>query len=283
MDFWLQMLAKRGVLMDKADDGSQGGAGGADGSDDGKGSGDEYAGLTQEELVARLKAQDEEKASLVKETMKRKGENKTLSDKLAAFGDATPEQIAELLTAKRNAEEEEQRRQQQEQEKRGEFEAVKKQMVDAHKAEMQGKDDLIAALTSEKDALGSRILELTVGSAFTGSNFLREETLVTPSKARVIYGSHFEINEQGQVVGYDKPAGAADRTVLVDGTGSPLAFEAAIEKILKADPEADALLRSKAKPGAGSKTEPTGGKQPENKNLSSLDKIAAGMGKLRAK
>ncbi|GAA0353372.1 hypothetical protein L9H26_18775 [Morganella psychrotolerans] len=282
MDFWLKMLAKRGVLMDKADDGSQGGAGGAGGSD-GKDSGDEYANLTQEELVARLKAQDEEKASLVKETMKRKGENKSLSDKLAAFGDATPEQIAELLTAKKTAEEEEQRRQQQEQEKRGEFEAVKKQMVDAHKAEMQGKDELIAVLTGEKTALGSQILELTVGSAFTGSNFLREETLVTPSKARVIYGSHFEINEQGQVVGYDKQAGAAERTVLVDGAGNPLAFEAAIEKILKADPEADALLRSKAKPGAGSKTEPNGSKQPESKNLSSLDKIAAGMGKLRAK
>ncbi|MEX9786072.1 DUF6651 domain-containing protein [Providencia manganoxydans] len=284
MNLWFKLMARRGVLMEVADDGTQGGSGGAPAPEkDPDADKDGYASLSQEELIARLKAQDEEKANLIKETMKRKGDNKTLSEKLAAFGDATPEQIKELLEAKKTAEEAEQRRQQEEQEKRGEFDAVKKQMVEAHKAELQERDNLIATLQSEKQTLGSQILELTVGSAFSGSNFLREETLITPSKARVIFGSHFEVNEDGQIVGYDKPAGAKDRSVLVGGDGSPLGFEQAIERILKADPEADALLRSKAKPGTGSGTDKGTGGTPQSKELSAGDKIAAGLAKLREK
>ncbi|HHJ4449796.1 TPA: hypothetical protein ACQJMR_005500, partial [Raoultella ornithinolytica] len=103
--------------------------------------------------------------------------------------------------------------------------------------------------------------------------------LMTPAKARVIYGSHFEIGEDGQVVGYDKPAGAKDRAVLVDGQGNPLAFESAIERILRADPEADALLRSEAKQGAHSKTTTKPKLNTETKK-STLDKLTAGIGKL---
>ncbi|KMJ44963.1 hypothetical protein AB204_11505 [Xenorhabdus khoisanae] len=284
MDLGFKFMGRRGVLMSEADDGTQGGSGG-DAPQSEKipdASTDSYSELSQEELIARLKVADTEKANLIKETMKRKTDNKTLAEKLAAFGDATPERVSELLAAQQAAEEEKQRREQEEQEKRGEFDAVKKQMVDAHKAELKGRDDHITILNNEKQALRSQILELTVGSAFSGSNFLREETLITPSKARVIYGTHFEVGEDGSVLGYDRPAGAKDRAILVDGDGSALGFEQAIERILKADPESDALLRSKAKPGAGSKSDPVLEKQPVSKEKSSLDKIAGGLAKLRA-
>ena len=57
-----------------------------------------------------------------------------------------------------------------------------------------------------------------------------------------------------------------ERAVLVDGEGKPLPFESAIERILRADPEADALLRSEAKQGSGSISKPTCKvTQPKNK------------------
>ena len=105
---------------------------------------------------------------------------------------------------------------------------------------------------------------------------------MTPAKARVIYGSHFEVGEDGNVVGYDKPAGQKERAVLVDGEGKPLPFEAAIERILRADPEADALLRSEAKQGAGSISKPTH-KVTQPKNKSTMDKLTAGLGKIGIK
>ena len=73
------------------------------------------------------------------------------------------------------------------------------------------------------------------------------------SKARVLYGTHFEFKD-GAIVAYDKPAGSAERNILVDAKGDPLSFEAAIKKIVEADPDKDQLLKSKIKPGAGSKT-----------------------------
>ncbi|PHM52408.1 DUF6651 domain-containing protein [Xenorhabdus hominickii] len=282
----LQMLmSHRGILMDIADDGTGGGGGGMplEPQKDPEADKDGYSALSQEELVARLKATDAEKATLIKETMKRKTDNKTLTEKLAAYGDATPERIAELLAAEKTAEEERQRREQEEQEKRGEFDAVKKQMVEAHQNDLKARDIQITVLEEEKASLRSQILELTVGSAFSGSNFLREETLITPAKARVIYGSHFEVGEDGKVVGFDKPAGAKERTILVDGNGATLGFEQAVERILKADPEVDALLRSKAKPGAGSKSDLAPTKPVSVKEQTALDKITGGLAQLRSK
>lgn len=99
------------------------------------------------------------------------------------------------------------------------------------------------------------ISELTVGSAFAQSQFIRDELALTPSKTRVVYGNHFEFVD-GKVVAFDKPAGAANRTPLVDAQGEPLAFEAALKKIVDADPDRDQLLRSKMKQGAASTTDP---------------------------
>ncbi|MCY1309996.1 hypothetical protein D9M70_601460 [compost metagenome] len=102
---------------------------------------------------------------------------------------------------------------------------------------------------------------------------------MTPSKARVIYGQHFDLVD-GKVVGYDKPRGAANRTALVDSLGEPVQFEEALRKIVEADPDKDHLLKAKVKPGAGSGnrvTPSSAGKQDTKTDASSFDKIAAGL------
>lgn len=239
----------------------------------------EFDGLSQEELIARLKEERKNSADLLKESMKRKGNEQTLKEKLAQFGDVDPERVKALLQAE--AESEKQRKASEEAEllRRGEFDAVKKQMVEAHDAEVADLRAQLELAQNEANSLKRGLIEKTVGTSFGESNFLREKVLMTPAKARVIYGSHFEVNEDGQVVGYDKPAGAKDRTILVDGSGNPLSFELAIERVLRADPEADALLRSEAKPGVGSQTKATT-KVTTEAPKSALDKLAMGLGKL---
>lgn len=239
----------------------------------------EFDSLSQEELIARLKEERKNSADLLKESMKRKGNEQTLKEKLAQFGDVDPERVKTLLQAE--AESEKQRKASEEAEllRRGEFDAVKKQMVEAHDAEVADLRAQLEQAQNEANSLKRGLIEKTVGTSFGESNFLREKVLMTPAKARVIYGSHFEVNEDGQVVGYDKPAGAKDRTILVDGSGNPLSFELAIERVLRADPEADALLRSEAKPGVGSQTKATT-KVTTEAPKSALDKLAMGLGKL---
>ncbi|EAS2157138.1 hypothetical protein R1N98_004297 [Salmonella enterica] len=299
MNLWQMLMARRG-LMDVAESHERGGGGGAGApagdSEEGtkdqgkqgeqkeqpKGEDDDLAGLTPEELLAELRKSKKAGADLLKENMKRKEKERSLSDQLAQYGDIDPARARQLLEAEQAAENARREAEQAELERRGEFDAVKKQMIEAHQHELAQRDEQFSALESENAALKAQLVEMTVGASFSGSSFLREKVLMTPAKARVIYGSHFEVGEDGSVVGYDKPAGQKERAVLVDGEGKPLPFESAIERILRADPEADALMRSEAKQGAGSNSKPTH-KVNQPKNKSTMDKLTSGLGKIGLK
>lgn len=277
MNLWQMLMARRG-LMDAAEAHERGGAGGGAPAGDNeqgnqdpgkqgeqkeqsKGDDDEYAGMTQEELLAELRKSKKAGADLLKENMKRKEKERTLADQLAQYGDIDPARARQLLEAEQAAE---------------------TARREAEQAELAQRDERYSALESENAALKAQLVEMTVGASFSGSAFLRDKVLMTPAKARVIYGSHFEVGEDGSVVGFDKPAGQKERAVLVDGEGKPLPFESAIERILRADPEADALLRSEAKQGAGSNSKPTH-KVNQPKSKSTMDKLTSGLGKIGLK
>ncbi|GDH88016.1 DUF6651 domain-containing protein [Escherichia coli] len=295
MNLWQMLMARRG-LMNVAEAHERGGAGcvAADNEqstqdpdkqgeqrEQPKGDG-EYAGMTHEELLAELRKTKKAGAELLKENMKRKEKERTLADQLAQYGDIDPARARQLLEAEQAAENTRREAEQAELERRGEFDAVKKQMIEAHQAELAQRDERYAALESENASLKSQLVEMTVGASFSNSAFLRDKVLMTPAKARVIYGSHFEVGDDGSVVGYDKPAGHKDRAVLVDGEGNTLSFESAIERIVRADPEADAVMRSEAKQGAGSNSKPTH-KVVQQKSKSTMDKLTSGLGKIGLK
>lgn len=197
-------------------------------------------------------------AELLREVMDKKGKITSLADEVNAlkanltkFDGIDLDQVQALLTEKTD-------RERRELEKRGEFDRVKEQMVAEHgtvveslKTSYEGK---VGELSTELSKATSLITELTIGRSFGDSPYVRDTLTLTPSKARVVYGSHFELQD-GKVVAFDKPAGASERTVLVDGSGQPLAFDQAIEKIVKADPDHEHLVRFKGKPGAGSKSD----------------------------
>lgn len=281
---WMQ-LAHTGYMdvagKEELGGGGGGGESGAEVSDVEKGAAqiDDLDGLSAEELIAKVREERKTSATLLKESIKRKGNEQSLKEKLAQYGDIAPERAIELVQAESAAQKAREDAERLELERRGEFDAVKKQMVEAHGKDLEGRDTRIAELEAVIAGMKGELVEKTIGTSFSESNFLREKVLMTPAKARVIYGAHFEIGEDGRVVGFDKPAGAKDRTVMVDGQGSPLAFESAIERILRADPEADALLRSEAKQGAHSKTTTKPKLNTETK-MSTLDKLTAGIGKL---
>ncbi|EOW7235900.1 hypothetical protein ACO0FJ_004525, partial [Cronobacter sakazakii] len=205
MNLWQMLMARRG-LMDVAEGHERGGAGGgapADQEEHGaqdpgsqgeqkdqpKGD-DEFAGMTQEELLAELRKSRKTSADLLKENMKRKEKERSLADQLAQYGDIDPARARQLLEAEQAAEEERRKAEQAELERRGEFDAVKKQMIEAHQAELAKRDERYSALESENAALRAQLVEMTVGASFSSSTFLREKVLMTPAKARVIYGSH---------------------------------------------------------------------------------------------
>jgi hypothetical protein len=203
-----------------------------------------------EEANARIKAFDGLDADAIKKLVK---------DQAAA---AKAQKDAELAAA----------------EAAGNVEAIKKMMGEEHQKVVT---DLEAKL-AEKDSLitGAQktIEDLTVGSAFSQSDYVKKELVLTPKVARQVYSSHFDV-VNGKIVPFTKPRGEAGRTQLVDASGAALSVDAALKKIVEADPDRDNLVRSKIGTGAGSKTEKTTGNETgSDDGLRGAARIAAAIG-----
>lgn len=269
---------------DGGTDGGDAGANGAEAAaagqdatatDDNPGEKDK-GGKPSDAEAALLKEVMEKKAALQRAKEKADALERTkaeLEGKLKQFDGVDLDEVKTLIQERKD-------RELAELEKKGEWNRLKAQMLEAHNEELNRiRAESEAKIKELEEVTGKstkQIHELTIGRSFSESTFIREDLTLTPSKARVIYGSHFELQD-GKIVAYDKPAGDANRTMLIDGDGEPLDFNKAIAKLVEADPDRDNLLRSKIKAGSGSDNDPGAkgkGKQPE---LRGKDRILAAM------
>ncbi|WKZ86335.1 hypothetical protein N5B55_05115 [Ralstonia pickettii] len=282
---FLKLQAQR--FREQAGEGGDPGAGAAGGA-----GADEAAKKAAEEAAAK-KAADEaagkaggdggkkpsdEEAKLLKEVMQKKEAlQKTQADLAAAqerlkkFDGIDPEAVRAMLAERAQAEE-------KALEAKGDYERLKQRMAEAHASETASLKEQIAQLQNVLSQREGAINELSIGSLFGQSQFINSELVLTPAKARVVYGDHFELVD-GKVVGYDKPKGASGRTAIVDSMGNPVNFDEALRKIVEADPEKDALLKSKIKPGANSESGKVGKQANSQKDAPTdgVSKIAAGL------
>lgn len=262
----------RNFTLRDVDDGGEGGGNGG-GGDQGEGG-------------SKTPTPSEAEAKLVKEVMQKKealkkakadnealtGKVSELETKLSAFDGVNLDEVRQLLAEKVEADK-------KKLEEKGEWQRLRDQMVSEHQKALGAlkseSDTKVAELEKQLSESSFAIDDLTIGRAFGDSNFVRESLTLTPAKARVVYGSHFE-RKDGKIIGYDKPAGAKDRTPLVNGQNEPFSFEEALQKIVEADPDKDQLIRSKTKQGAGSKSIGSDGKQKVEVG-SGRERIAAGL------
>ena len=191
-------------------------------------------------------------AKLLKEVMKRKEEVEALKAKLDTFKDINPEEVKSLLEEKKAAEKAKKDAEKKAAEAAGDIERVKQMMADEHKKEIETVQSQLADLQKAISGKDQVINDLTIGQSFSSSKFIGEELVLTPGKAKAIYGQHFTY-EDGAIVAYDKPAGAEGRTKLVDARGEPVPFETALKKLVDADPERDYIVKSKTATGANAK------------------------------
>ena len=218
------------------------GAGGDAGSKGGEGTPPANAGGAGE---GGNKPSDAE-AKLIKDLGKAK-------DRLKLFEGVDPEEFRRLKADADAAAAAKTEKERQDAEARGEFDRVKASMVEQHNTALADLQAKLDAAEADKGKLARDIDELTIGASFGSSKFVSEDLVLPVSKARTLFGAHF-VREDGKTVAYDKPAGAAERTKLVDAKGEPLGFEDALRRIVEADADKDRLLRAKGKPGAGSGT-----------------------------
>lgn len=212
------------------------------------------------ELEDKLKGLSDSEAKLLKENMAQKAKLREAEDAakkaqeaLKAYEGVDPTKIQELIAANKAAEEAKRKTEEDNLKKSGDFDRLKAMMAEQHKVELAAEKKAAADKEAALTAAQKTINELTVGAAFSASQFLAKETVLSPLAARPIFESHFDVVD-GKVTAYNKPRGEADRTPLVNASGDALGFEEAIKKIVDARPDKTTLLRSGLKPGAGTGT-----------------------------
>lgn len=218
----------------------------------------------------------EEEARLLKENMKRKEKERKLAaeleearNQLKKFDGLDVEAVRKLLAEQKTAEE-------KQMEAKGEWDRLKARMSEEHTAERQRMQEQINALQEQIKTRDANLNNMTIGAEFSNSEFINKELVLTPAKTRVVYGDYFEL-EDGRVVGYDKPRGAKERTQIIDSYGNPLPFDAALRKIVEADPDKNHMLKSSVKQGAGSANQTGSRRQPNAEPKTSTEKIGAGL------
>ncbi|EPX1232629.1 DUF6651 domain-containing protein, partial [Acinetobacter baumannii] len=237
MPLWMQLLMNGGLLRQEANgEGSDlgGGSGGEGGEGDEKKEPTEPTKKDSEADDESKNKPTDKEAELLKEVMKKKAEAQKVKQELeelkARYIDIDPE-IA------RKAINEQKEKETKELEAKGDFERLKARMAEEHAKEVNALKAKIAELEGANASKSQMINDLTVGAQFNQSQYIKQDLIYTPTKLRALYGNHFEI-EDGKVVGYDKPRGAAERTKIVDSHGNPVNFDKALEKIVSMDPDA---------------------------------------------
>lgn len=267
-------------MAPQGDDGGAGGGGGGGESGDvaAKAAADEAAKKAADEAATTSGARkvSDEEARLLKENMKKKdaldkanAELAKARETLKSFEGIDPDAVKKMLAEQKTAEE-------RALEAKGDWDRLKGRMAEEHSKEVKTLQEQIAALSAKLSSTEGTIKDLSIGTQFSQSKFISEELTLTPAKTRVIYGDYFDV-EDGKVVGYDKPRGAASRTAIVDQYGNAVDFEGALRKIIEADPEKDHLMKSKMKQGAGSDSRKPSGQQKNDAPIDGISKIASGL------
>lgn len=187
---------------------------------------------------------------------------KELETRLAAFGDADPEDIESFLNTL-----EELGGPDGIAELKGkgkvDIEAIKKSITEAYEGKLSEKEKIL----SEKD---SKIFKLMVSSQFGTSKFASEKLILPPDIAEATFGKHFKI-EDDQVVAYLGDSKIFSR----ERPGEAASFDEALQAIVDSYPMKDRILRvpgggSGATGGAGSSG---GGKTRTRAEFETLDPV----------
>lgn len=259
------------------DDGGAGGGSdaGAGAGNDGAGDGDTQSGTQPNNEPANQPKLSDAEAKLLKEVMASKQKLKdtdaalkSAQEALKRFEGIDPEQVKALVAAQKTAEEEALK-------KAGEWDKLRQRMANEHQREMETLRQQLAAREAAEQQRTADMQRLALQSAFRGSSMVTQETVLTADKAHKLYGDYFEV-EDGEVIGYDAPRGAARRTQLVDGRGLALGFDEAMRRIIESDPDRDHLLRSRRNAGSGVTNQPhlQPNQRSQNEQVSGIGRIA---------
>lgn len=107
----------------------------------------------------------------------------------------------------------------------------------------------LAKLRGEHDALVSRYHGEKIGSAFSGSAFVKDKTLLPPPVAQATFGGNFKV-EDGKILAYDAQG---NKIFSRSRPGEDANFEEAVEILVETSPYRDQILKGNSGGGGGTR------------------------------
>lgn len=129
-----------------------------------------------------------------------------------------------------------------------------KKLIDAGEAEkvkaeiIKGYDEKLATATAQTEKLQQQLHAELIGGSFARSKFAQEHLALPSDVAQAFFGKHFGISEDGKIV-----AKFADGNEIFSRTrpGEKADFEEALEALVGAYPNKDAILKPSGSSGSG--------------------------------
>ncbi|WP_376960117.1 DUF6651 domain-containing protein [Azospirillum sp. A26] len=130
----------------------------------------------------------------------------------------------------------------------GEVDRVKAETARAYEDKLTGIQKQIEALTGERDALGNKLTQQTLGNAFAGSSFIRDKITIPPDAVQAIFGQHFKV-ENDAVVAYR----GQDKVYSRERPGEVASFDEAIGILVDGWSGRDTIVKGSGGSGGGAR------------------------------
>jgi len=116
-------------------------------------------------------------------------------------------------------------------------------------ATIAAKDEVIKAVTVERDTFVGQLNRELIGGSFSRSGFVKDKLSVPSDMAQAMFGPSFKV-EDGKVVAYDKDKNPIWSTAR---PGEKADFEEAMEKLVDAYPNKNSIIRGVNQNGSGAR------------------------------
>jgi len=154
----------------------------------------------------------------------------------------------------------------------GEVERVKAETVKAYEDKLRAKDEQYKPVVEERDALGRKLVQQTLGNAFAGSTFIRDKIAIPPDAVQAIFGQNFRV-EGDKVVAYR----GEEKLFSRERPGEVASFDEALGLLVEGWHGRDSIVKGSGASGSGARGSgggSGGGKSVSRAAFEQLDPVA---------
>lgn len=154
----------------------------------------------------------------------------------------------------------------------GEVDRVKAEATTAFEARLKAMETAHKPVVDERDTLKSTLVDMQIGSAFSGSKYIADKIVVPVDMVRSSFGRQFKV-EDNAVVGYDH---AGNKLFSREKPGEVASFDEALSLMVDSYPHRDHILKGSGASGGGAQGGGSGSGGGKTVSRTAFDGMDAG-------